>query len=293
MSGGGGQTVENAAKMPRADPLQQMLMNGVRSGAIPISTWLSMQQKDDTPTVIPEGGTMVNRAGKVLATGATKQPSMPGEIQGYEYAVKQGYAGSYEQWDRERKRAGASSTSVHLPKAEQAFDVETAKLDAKQLDGWRDQAEKAADAVNRVKAMRQATTSGVYSGSFAGDRTKMANFFHTFGAPGIDEKKLASSQEYEKHAKELVLSVLKAGVGNTNISNADLTFVNVTVPQLDTNPLARTRLLDYIEKRSQSQVDLYKKADSYARSKKGLGGFERPTVDMGNSGDLGDGFRIK
>ena len=171
-------------------------------------------------------------------------------------------------------QAGANRTSVNLPAAESEFSKELAKLDAKQLDGYRDAADKSVGAVSRVQAMRKAVDSGVYSGSFAGDRTKLANFFETIGAPGVDRNKLANSQEYQKHAKELVLSVLKEGVGSTNISNADLAFVNETVPQLETSPEARTRLLNYIEGRSQSNIDRFQQADAYARKNRTLGGFK-------------------
>jgi hypothetical protein len=177
---------------------------------------------------------------------------------------------------RELAQAGAARNTVKVDmKGEEEFTKELAKLDAKQLDSYRDQAEKSAGAIKRVEAMRGAVQGGVYSGSFADDRTKLANFFATIGAPGIDQKKLANSQEYQKHAKELVLSVLKEGVGSTNISNADLAFVNDTVPQLETSPEARTRLLDYIESRSAEQVKNYQAADSYARQNRGLGGYKR------------------
>jgi len=199
----------------------------------------------------------------IASTGVVLQPGGPAKIDEGVLKAKQRIAA-----------AGAARTSVNMPPAEAAFTQELAKLDAKQLDSYRDAADKSVGAVARVQAMRDAVQNGIYSGSFAGDRTKLANFFETIGAPGVDPKKLANSQEYQKHANELVLSVLKEGVGSSQISNADLQFVNETVPQLETSPLARERLLNYIEARSQANIDRFQQADAYARKNRSLGGFK-------------------
>lgn len=165
-----------------------------------------------------------------------------------------------------------ATTNVALPPAEKAFDVELAKLDAKELDDMRNAATKASGGLARVGEMKRLHESGVYSGTLAEGRTGVANFFSTMGIP-LDEKKLANSQEYLKHAKELTLSLLKEGVGTNQISNADLKFVNDTVPQLETNPKARIALLNYIEGRLQNSLNRFKAASDYAAKNKGLRGF--------------------
>ncbi len=157
--------------------------------------------------------------------------------------------------------------------AQLEFGKELAKLDAKELDDMRNSALKAQSGIERVKAMRELADSGVYSGTLAEGRTSIANFFDTMGVP-FDRKKLVNSQEYLKHAKELTLTVLKEGVGASQISNADLKFVNDTVPQLETNPKARKELLDFIEGKLQTSVDRFGKADEYARANAGLRGFQ-------------------
>lgn len=174
---------------------------------------------------------------------------------------------------KEIAAAGRPQTNVNLPPAERAFEVETAKLDAKQLDEFRDSAQKASGGLARIGEMKRLASEGVTSGSFAEGRVGVANFFSTLGA-NVDQKKLANSQEYLKHMKELTLSMLKESVGSTNISNADLKFVNDTVPQLETNPKARENLLNYMESRLQSSVDRFQRADEYARKNRGLGGFQ-------------------
>lgn len=181
---------------------------------------------------------------------------------------------------------------------QKAFSNELAKLDAKELDDMRNSSQKAQSGIERIKQMRDLAKAGVYSGTLAEPRVAAMNFVSTLaetaGLP-FDASKLRNSQEYMKHAKELTLSVLKEGVGTSQISNADLKFVNDTVPQLETNPEARQKLLDFIEWKLQTSVDRFSKADEYARANNGLRGFkyqpEPPAVSRGtgNSVTLPDG----
>lgn len=61
-SGGGiGPTVQNAAAMPKVDPMQQMMFEGVKAGAMPLQTYLAAMQKDESPITVKEGETILNR----------------------------------------------------------------------------------------------------------------------------------------------------------------------------------------------------------------------------------------
>jgi hypothetical protein len=181
------------------------------------------------------------------------------------------------------KRSGLSQP---LMGGSKAFNDELAKLDAKELDDMRNAAMKANTGLQRVAQMKDLVSKGVYSGSFAEGRVGVANFFNSLGFD-FDSEKLANSQQYLKHAKELTLSLLKEGVGTNQISNADLTFVNQTVPQLETNPAARKALLDFIEGKLQSSVDRFSKADEFARANGGLRGFKYQGNAQTLSGAMG------
>lgn len=67
LSGGGGPTVGNAARMAPVDPMQQMMLGAVKAGAMPLSSYISSLQKDETPMTLAEGGQLVTRGGRVLA----------------------------------------------------------------------------------------------------------------------------------------------------------------------------------------------------------------------------------
>ena len=189
------------------------------------------------------------------------------------------YIPQYVEGQQKIRAAGRQQTNVNLPPAEKAFNVELAKHDAKQIDEWRESAVKAQGGLSRIQEMKALAQQGMYSGWGASGRTSVVNFFDTLGLP-FDRTKLENSQQYTKHAKELTLAMLKEGVGSTNISNADLAFVNETVPQLETNPRARLALLDYMERRLGSSVDRFERADSHAREHGGLRGFNYRPKDQ-------------
>ena len=54
--------------------------------------------KEETPLVLPEGATAVNRKGEVIATGKPKEEKPPVSYQEYQLAKKEGFTGSYNDY---------------------------------------------------------------------------------------------------------------------------------------------------------------------------------------------------
>lgn len=111
LSAGGGPTVVNAQRVPQVDQGSQMAFDAMRMGVLPISDYLSMIRKDETPMVLPEGGTLVTKSGRTLAQGTPKN-DIPSAVREYQFAVGQGYPGSFAQWDMERKRAAGTNVKI-------------------------------------------------------------------------------------------------------------------------------------------------------------------------------------
>ena len=60
-----------------------------------------------------------------LAEAALRDKSKPpASVQEYEFAITQGYRGTYEQWVKDKAKAGASSTTVSLPGSEKVIDIQ-------------------------------------------------------------------------------------------------------------------------------------------------------------------------
>lgn len=173
--------------------------------------------------------------------------------------------------------AGASrnSTTV-INKGADAFDVETAKLDAKELETLREGAKTAQSVLGTVASLRAAEKQGAYSGGGADARLAAANLIE--GWTGIAPKGLVGSQIYNAEANKLILDRVKA-LG-ANPSNADREFLQKTVPQLATNAQARTAMADWMERQAQRSIKTYQDADAYARKNRGLGGFNSAPTQM-------------
>jgi hypothetical protein len=175
-------------------------------------------------------------------------------------------------------RKGRSNVTVNN-KGPAAFDVELSKLDAKQLDQWRDKAEASRNSLSVAQRLKDAEVKGAYSGGLADQKLAAANLIN--GITGLTPKGLVGSQLYNAEASKLVLEHVKT-LG-ANPSNADREFIEKTVPRLSTSQEARTQLADFIEKSAKRNIDTFETMDQYARTNRGLGGFKFPEIPSGGS----------
>ena len=165
-------------------------------------------------------------------------------------------------------RPNVNSTVINAgPKA---FDTELGKMDAEKIGEFRKNAEAGQNMLGTVSNLRDAISKGVYSGGLANQKEAAANLIN--GITGITPTNLPGSQLFNAEASKLVLDSIK--LLGANPSNADREFINKTVPQLATSPQARDQLISYLEQKANKNIELYKRADSYARQNKGLGGFD-------------------
>jgi len=173
-------------------------------------------------------------------------------------------------------RAGKSTVTVNN-KGPEAFDIELAKLDAKQLDQWRDKSEQARSSLATVQRLRSAEAQGAYSGGLADQKLAAASLIN--GITGIEPKGLVGSQLYNAEASKLVFEHIK-GLG-ANPSNADREFIEKTVPRLATSKEARTQMANFIEGAAHRTIATSDSMDKFARQNRSLGGFEFSPVPNG------------
>lgn len=102
-----------AAQMqPKVDPQQEQLLQAVKAGVMPYETYLASQRKDNTPIKLGAGEALIDpRTMKPLASNP--KDDAPSAIKEYQFAKLQGYPGTFQQFQLEQKRAGASSVSVN------------------------------------------------------------------------------------------------------------------------------------------------------------------------------------
>ena len=169
---------------------------------------------------------------------APAKDDKPSDVREYEYAKGQGYAGTFENYQRDMKKAGASSVNVGGGSDKQIFDTVKESSDA---------ARSAATGLNAVREARAAVKGGAFLG--AGADTKLA--LQKIGASlGVaDPSKIVNTETFRSAIAPAVASLLKSTVGSANISNSDREFAEKAAGgsiSLDEGTI--TRLLDIMER---------------------------------------------
>lgn len=176
----------------------------------------------------------------------------------------------FQEYDLRKSATGAARTNVtNINPAPRAFDIEMAKADAEKLVEFRKNAEAGQGMLSTVENLRSAIKSGVFSGGLANQKTAAANLIN--GITGVTPKNLPGSQLFDAEASKLVLDSIK--LLGANPSNADRDFIAKTVPQLATSPQARDQLINFLEEKARKNIDLFQRADTYARQNRSLSGF--------------------
>lgn len=173
-----------------------------------------------------------------------------------------------------------NKTTVNVDaKGEAEFVKELAKVDANQVKAAITTRETATSALNSLNKLAALPSDQLITGQFATGRVGATNLLTTLGlASPADAQKLATSQQYQKVAGDVILQTLGGKLG-AGFSNADREFIASLVPQLETNPEARRSLIQFMQAKNQDIIKESTKLENYARQNKGLSGFT-PTIPM-------------
>ena len=169
-------------------------------------------------------------------------------------------------------RTTAKTTLTVDAKGQEAFTVELAKDDAKEVKNARGIRDAAIGELGTLQKMQELNQQQLMTGSFATGRVGALNLLNTLGmTSSTDTNKLANSEQYTKVTGDLLLDKIKK-LG-TNPSNTDREFIAKIVPQLENSPQARQELVNYLVKKANNVVAETTRLDTYARKNKGLEGF--------------------
>jgi hypothetical protein len=162
---------------------------------------------------------------------------------------------------------------------ESEFVKELAKLDAKKVNEAFTVRENAVNSITSLNKLASLPDSELITGQFATGRVGVANLLATLGlASPADATRVSTSQQYQKVAGDVILQTLGGKLGS-GFSNADREFIASLVPQLETNPEARRKLITFMQGKNQDIVKETTRLENYARDNKGLKGFE-PKIPM-------------
>jgi hypothetical protein len=234
----------------------------------------------------PEGAKAYNEALKGLTAKGETRPQKVGLALGTQQPVYQDGTTQFIY------TSGPSGTTIKQPyyggvdqttakvsasagdKGRTAFEEELAKQDAKKVNAANLVKDNAIATLNSLDQLSKLDNQGLISGAFATGRVGATNLLSTLGLVGENDKaKLASSENYQKVAGDVILGVLGGKLG-AGFSNEDRKFIQSLVPQLETSPLARRQLINFMVNKNQKIIDEATRLDEYARENQGLKGYK-------------------
>lgn len=175
--------------------------------------------------------------------------------------------------DIKKKAAGAAVTRVSVDvKGEEEFIKTLGGIEAKRVGDALTARDNAIKELGTLQKMAEVSQRPIITGSFAEQRADVSNFFNTIGiSSSADKLKTANSQEYIKYSTGLVLDNLKKT--GYNPSNRDMQVVQSIIPRLETDPIARKELINFMATKAQEVVDETTRMYEYGRKNKGLSGY--------------------
>lgn len=294
MANGRGPTVVNAAAMRPVDPQQQLLYNAMIAKQIKPMEYITATAKDDAPVKLGEGEVLLSGKAsgyKPLAQGAPKASDTPTAIREYQFAVNQGYKGTFQQFQLDQKRAGA--TNVNVNTAQNPFYEGIGKAGVEQFKASQAAAEEAARRIPQNAEIQNILQSGkFYSGAGAdwklgfGKAAQAAGL--KFNEDAVKNTELLSVQLAQRTLATIRSSGLGAGQG---FSNSDREFLQKAVGgSLTLEPATMNRLIELDTKAAAVAIQKHNQAATKIQSQPAMQAFPfdftvpMPSVPAGTPG---------
>jgi glycosyltransferase A (GT-A) superfamily protein (DUF2064 family) len=119
-----------------------------------------------------------------------KEPkALPASIQEYNFAVGQGFQGTFQDFITQQKKAGAPSTTITLPGDKKMAEVLGSK-GAERLDTSLTQAQEAQSTIQNINELRPILAEGVFAGPLSAAPRAVAQIASSLGITGKDTKEL-------------------------------------------------------------------------------------------------------
>lgn len=145
--------------------------------------------------------------------------------------------------------------------------------DAKRVKGAMDTKDNARASLTTLEEMSRLNDKGLISGTYATGRVGAANLLNTLGLVSPkDQVSLASSEQFQKQANDLVLATLGGKLG-AGFSNEDRKFIQSIVPQLENSAAARRNLINFMIKKQTDIINETTRLETYARENNSLKGY--------------------
>jgi hypothetical protein len=193
---------------------------------------------------------MVGKRGQMQQIGSPYEAS-PSSVKEYQFAVKQGYPGTYQQFQIEQRKAGASRVDVNTGNT---FGKEIATSIAGNAMGQIDAANAAVNTLQTIQSMRQSLPNAIV-GSGANQRVAWARLGQTLGFGGkSDADALASTANLVRGSAQIQLDVAKSNKGQGTFTDFERKLLaQAAAGDIDMSPSELTTLFNALEKGSRMQ----------------------------------------
>ncbi|MCV0395911.1 MAG: hypothetical protein K5872_06605 [Rhizobiaceae bacterium] len=209
------------------------------------------------------------------------------DIREYQFARKQGYRGSFPDFMREMRQAGA--TNVNVGAGEKAWDQESAKLFARRYDDLTAGASNAEQMLGMYDIAEQAINSGVRTGFGAEMELNLRQLGAAMGLD-TDPEKLAGGELIRSIQNRMALTMRSpdGGMGMPGaLSDRDIKFLKDSQIGIDRSPEGNRRMLQAFRAMEQRKIEIARLADQYIEQNGRLDtGFNRAVRDYAEANPL-------
>lgn len=198
-----------------------------------------------------------------------KPETAPSAIREYEFARSQGYRGTFDQWDRERRRAGATSVSVNTKQEGEEAKV-VGKFFGEQYGDILKGGFSANRTLNRLNDFER-LLGDVGTGKLTPLGKEIASYARSLGI-NLDPN-LGNKEAIEAVSNEMALEMRNpaGGAGMPGaMSDADRQFLQNIVPNLQKTPEGNRMIIEARRRLARREQDIAKLARDYRASKGSL-----------------------
>lgn len=193
-------------------------------------------------------------------TAPAKPEAAPSAVREYEYAVKNdGYKGTFQQFQTDMKRAGASNTNVNV-NATKPFINEFAGGLGKAMSDARTNAQGAVSTIGTVQRLNEALDAGVMAGPGTSFRQFGLQIGSMLGVSGKDaQEKLLNTRAAIQSLAQLELDAAQQMKGQGQITEAERSIIRRAASgDIDSMTAAELRVLgNVLDRSARTKIEAY------------------------------------
>lgn len=190
-------------------------------------------------------------------TSPPKPEAQPSAVKEYEYAKSQGYQGTFQQFQTEMKKAGATNVSLNSAKP---FINEFAEGIGKSMSDARTNAQGAVSTISTVNRLNEALDAGVMAGPGTSFRQFGLQIGSMLGVAGKDaQEKLLNTRSAIQSLAQLELDAAQQMKGQGQITESERSIIRRAASgDIDSMTAGELRILGgVLERTARSKIDAY------------------------------------